>query len=347
MFTINKTKFDVYIFTSIVVLLSISTFSLFSFEPEIYPTYYIFIVSGLVLYAIFTKVDFTFYKVFAKHLYIISIILLLIPLLIGQVTRGAVRWIPLGDVSIQPSELVRPFLILFFADYMRRGFTLRDLYKPTILMAIPVILILVQPSLGVAILSLTSFAGVVLASALNKKQLFTYGLSSVLALPLVWLILEPYQKLRVMTFLDPQKDPLGVGYNSIQSMISVGSGGLTGRGFNEGVQTQLRFLPEKHTDFIFAAMSEELGFVGVSLVMIFLFVILFRLIKILENPKNLQARMYISGVFLVLLTQIMFNIGMNMGLFPISGVPLPLVSAGGSSFVATMISLGIVNQAKR
>ncbi len=130
-------------------------------------------------------------------------------------------------------------------------------------------------------------------------------------------------------------------------MISVGSGGLFGRGINEGFQTQLRFLPEKHTDFIFAAMSEELGFVGVLIVLVFLFTILFRLVKILDNSKNSQARMYISGIFLVFLFQITFNIGMNMGLFPISGIPLPLISAGGSSFIATMISLGIANQARR
>ncbi|MFC1649152.1 FtsW/RodA/SpoVE family cell cycle protein [Patescibacteria group bacterium] len=332
---------------SIIALVGLSVFSLISLEPDIFPNYIIFLISGLILYVVFSKIDFSIYRAYAKHFYVASIILLAVPLIIGQVTRGAVRWIPLGEVSVQPSELVRPFLVLFMADYMRRKFTIRNIHKLIVLVFIPIFLILIQPSLGVAILTFVSFLGVALASSLSKKQIFILSATLLAFVPIIWLVLAPYQKLRVTSFLDPSVDPLGAGYNSIQSMISVGSGGLLGHGISEGVQTQLHFLPEKHTDFIFAAISEEMGFVGVALVLGFLFLILVRLIRTMERPKNVQARMYVSGIFLVILTQVVFNVGMNMGLFPISGIPLPLVSAGGSSFVATMVSLGIVNQAKR
>jgi rod shape determining protein RodA len=168
-----------------------------------------------------------------------------------------------------------------------------------------------------------------------------------LLIPPFWIFLQPYQRQRVTGFFNPEQDPLGAGYNSIQSMIAVGSGELFGRGLGEGVQTQLKFLPEKHTDFIFAATAEEMGFAGAILIIIGLFVLLWRITIIVENSSSAVARAFASGVFLTLLGETVIHIGMNMGLFPITGIPLPLVSAGGSSLIGTMMSLGMVVSSKK
>ena len=165
--------------------------------------------------------------------------------------------------------------------------------------------------------------------------------------PFLWLILAPYQKARVMALISPVADPAGAGYNSIQSMIAVGSGMFTGRGLGEGIQTQLAFLPERHTDFIFASIAEELGFVGAGLVIALTFFVLYRIVIILENAINPVARAFAAGVFTTLFIQVLIHVGMNMGLLPITGQPLPLVSAGGSSLIATMATFGMLIQVKR
>ena len=207
-------------------------------------------------------------------------------------------------------------------------------------------LILIQPSLGVAILMVLGFLGVLIASDFKKRYLLV-GLGIFLILiPIFWSILAPYQKLRILTFIDPTKDPYGAGYNSLQSQIAVGSGKILGRGLGKGVQTQLSFLPERQTDFIFASISEELGILGSAIVMFFLFFILFKLASFTSGAINPTARAYLAGLFLMLLSQIIIHIGMNMGLLPITGVPLPLVSAGGSSLMGTVAGLAIALRAR-
>jgi rod shape determining protein RodA len=223
----------------------------------------------------------------------------------------------------------------------------RRLLKLIFLFFVPFILILIQPSLGVAVLTSVGFLGVLLASSIEKKYFLVGILVFLLTVPGLWFILQPYQKTRIVTFLNPENDPQGAGYNSIQSMISVGSGKLFGRGLGEGVQTQLEFLPEKHTDFIFAAISEELGFMGSSLVLLGLFAVFLVLIHIIGHAVDPVARAYVSGVFLVLFAQTIVHVGMNMGLFPITGIPLPFVSAGGSALLGTTIAIAIVMKAKK
>ncbi len=316
--------------------------------PSLFPGYYWYIVFATISFLFFSLLDFEVVSAFSKYFYIISIILLLITLVIGQVTRGTVRWIPLGSVSIQPSEIIRPFLLVFFANYLgSKRLNLKRIVNGILLMAIPLILILVQPSLGVTALTAVGFLGLFFASDINKKQMFAIGGIVILMIPIVYMFLAPYQKTRVETFLNPQSDPLGVGYNAIQSTISVGSGMIFGRGLGKGVGTQLAFLPEHHTDFIFASVSEELGFFG-SLTLLFLIgIILFRIIKYSENAINIPARIFLSGLFLTLFAQAFVHTGMNMGIMPITGVPFPLVSAGGSSLISTMIALGIVVGTKK
>jgi rod shape determining protein RodA len=345
---LKSKRLDVPLFIGVIILVTFSILILRSIAPFLFPQYYVYIIVGIILLLLFSQIDYEIIELFRGHLYFLSILFLISPLIIGQVTRGAVRWIPLGSFSIQPAEIVRPFLIVFYASFLSvADLKLNRLIKALILLFIPVILILVQPSLGVAILTLISFLGVILASNINKKYIAMGIFAVILSLPLIWQILAPYQKARVTTFINPEADPLGAGYNSLQSMISVGSGKISGYGLGKGVQTQLQFLPEMHTDFIFASVAEELGFVGAITILIFSFFILWRLTVFMESSESPAARSYIMGVFLVLLVQMVINIGMNLGLLPITGLPLPLVSAGGSSFIATMISLGIAMGAVR
>ena len=340
-------RFDYLSLIAICLVILISTLVLSSIAKFIFPTYFLYIFLSIIAFYIFSNIDFDILSLFSKHVYIASIIFLFLPIIIGQVTRGAIRWIPLGPLSIQPSEIVRPFLLIFFAGFLtQKELTVKRFITAVFLLLLPVIFIFIQPSLGVAVLTIVGFAGVLIASSFQKKYILL-GISFIaILLPIIWAILAPYQKLRLVTFLQPSADPLGAGYNSIQSMISVGSGKILGRGLGKGVQTQLAFLPERHTDFIFASIAEELGFVGSTVTLLGLFFILWRITLIVENARGPQARAFVSGVFLVIFVQTIVHVGMNMGLLPITGVPLPLVSAGGSSLLATMISLAMVYGAK-
>ncbi len=341
-------QFDQILLFEITFLVLLSIIVLRSLSPSIFPQYFLFIALGYISYFLFIQIDYDIISVFSKHLYVISIFMLLLPLIFGQVTRGAIRWIPLGPITIQPSEVVRPFLLLFFAIYLdAKTLNVSNLIKAFLLLLLPVFLILIQPSLGVALITVVGFLGVLLAVQINKKNFLTGGIIFLLALPLIWSLMAPYQKERLQSFINPYSDPQGAGYNSIQSMISVGSGKIFGRGLGEGIQTQLAFLPERHTDFIFASIAEELGFIGALFLLVGLFLIFWRLTKIIENAKSPAARAYVSGLFLALFAETVIHIGMNIGLLPITGVPLPLVSAGGSSFLATMIGLAIAVNARK
>lgn len=341
-------SYETLFLLSIVFLISLSIIVLRSIANFLFPLYYLYIFLAFLVFYFFSRVDFDVIELFSKHLYIASIIFLILPLLIGQITRGAIRWIPIGPLTIQPSELVRPFLLIFFANYLtKKELNIKRLLKALLLLSFPFFLILIQPSLGVAVLTLVGFIGILLASKFEKKYLLIGFGIFLLSVPIIWRLIAPYQRLRITYFLNPSADPLGSGYNSIQSMISVGSGKILGRGLGRGVQTQLAFLPERHTDFIFAAISEELGFVGSVLVLLSLFFIFRWLIKVIENARSFGARAYVTGFFLSLLVQTIVHVGMNVGLVPITGIPLPLVSAGGSSLLATMIGLGIAQGAQK
>jgi len=290
----------------------------------------------------FANFDFDILSLFKKHLLILSIVLLILPLVIGQITRGAIRWIPIGALTLQPAEIVRPFLILYFANYLTEAkINTKRLLNIFLSFSVPLILIIIQPSLGVSVLTLVAFIGVLLASGIEKKY-YLYGAAILgLLLPISWNFMKDYQRARIVAFVTPSQDPLGAGYNSIQSVISVGSGKLFGRGLGKGVQTQLSFLPERHTDFIFASVAEELGFLGSIFLLTLTFYLMLRLIEILEKSASPAGRAYVSGFFLATLAQVVVHIGMNLGLLPITGIPYPLVSAGGSSLLATMTGLGI------
>ncbi len=339
---------DVSLSVALGFLLVLSAVVLNSVSASLFPAYFVYITLALIFFWFFSRVGFEITSLFSVHFYVLSIFLLLLTLIIGRITNGTIRWIPIGSFTLQPSEIVRPFLLVFFANYLTNGkLTLSKMVKATLLLLLPVILILVQPSFSVSMLTLVAFLGVLISSDFNKKYLLVILGMFITTIPLIWGIMAPYQKARLVSFLNPGADPLGAGYNSIQSTIAAGSGELTGRGLGRGVQTQLSFLPEKQTDFIFAAVAEELGFVGAGLMLIATFIILFRLTKFMENSTSPAGRAYLSGFFLTYLVQVFIHVGMNMGMLPVTGLPFPLVSAGGSSLLATMIGLGIAVGAYR
>jgi len=333
---------DVWLLGSIGFLLALSVVILRSVAPALFPLYFVYIFVSILAFWFFSQVGFEIVSIFSKHFYIISIILLILTLIIGRVTNGAIRWIPLGPFTLQPAELVRPFLIAFFAVHLIRGeLKFGKFVRVLVLLALPTFLILVQPSLGVSILTVIGFFGVLISSNFDKKYVLMGLAILLILLPISWNLLAPYQKGRLEAFLNPSSDPLGAGYNSLQSTIAVGSGKIFGKGLGKGIQTQLSFLPEKQTDFIFAAVSEELGMVGAGMMLLATFIILFRLVIYMESATSPAARAYLSGFLLTYLIQVFIHTGMNMGILPITGLPFPLVSAGGSSLLATMIGLGI------
>jgi len=342
----NSTDTQTVVYISL--LIAISLVVLNSISGFLFPAYYLYMFIGIVVFIIFSKLDFEILSAFSTQLYVGSIIFLILPLIIGQVTRGTVRWIQIGALTIQPAEIVRPFLLIYFAKFLvTNKFTSSFLFKAFLYFVIPIGLIVVQPSLGVAVITSIGLLGVLLASGINKKHFVISILVFLLALPVSFFFLKDYQRQRLTTFLNPAQDPLGAGYNSIQSMIAVGSGKLTGKGLGKGIQTQLKFLPEKHTDFIFAAVSEEMGFIGASVLLVVSFLLLSRILSTLDHARDPVSRAYISGFFLTILVQMAIHVGMNIGLLPITGLPFPLVSAGGSSFIATMMGLGIVVGARK
>jgi cell division protein FtsW (lipid II flippase) len=339
---------DITLSLAVIFSIIFSIIILTALDKPLFPLYFIYITVAILVFWFFSQIDFDIISIFSKYFYIISIILLLLTIVIGRVTRGTIRWIPIGPFSIQPAETVRPFLLIFFANYLTNGIvTVKKVFKALGLLILPVILIFVQPSFSVSILTTVGFFGILLASKFNKKYLLL-GLGALLILlPILWQILAPYQRQRILTFAEPASDPLGAGYNSLQSTIAAGSGKIFGTGLGKGIQTQLAFLPEKQTDFVFAATAEELGLVGAGFILLLSFIILYRLTQIMENSISPAARAYISGFFLTYLVQVFVHVGMNMGMLPITGLPFPLISAGGSSLLATMMGLGIALGAKK
>jgi rod shape determining protein RodA len=333
---------DYLLFTAIGVLVVFSFFVLHAIAPFLFPAYYLYYVVGFIVFVFFLQLDFEVVSAFSWHFYIGSILFLILPLIIGKVTRGTIRWIPIGSLSIQPSEIVRPFLFVFFANYLTEGtINWQKLVKTALLFLLPVFLIYIQPSLGVAILTSVGVLGILLATRMKKRYFLFGGLILLVLIPLVYTFLAPYQKARIQLFLSPGSDPYGAGYNSVQTVIAVGSGKLFGRGLGKGVETQLAFLPERQTDFIFASAAEEMGLVGAVILLVISFFILSRLARLVEHAKSPAGRAFVTGLFLTLFTQTCIHVGMNVGLLPITGVPLPLVSAGGSSFLGTLMGLSI------
>jgi len=317
---------------------------IWSLESSLFFTQATFIIIGFLAFLLFSRLDFRIFENLTTPFYVISIVLLFLTFFVGEVTRGSMRWLDFGFFNLQPSEVVKPFLVMFFASQLAKelkwGF--KRVIKISLLAILPLLFIFKQPDLGSTLVLLASFTGIVFSSRIPKSYLLIGFLIIIFLTPVGWVLLESYQKSRIISFLNPYSDPLGTGYHVIQSVITVGSGGFLGRGLGMGTQSHLSFLPEHHTDFIFASLAEELGFLGAMMVITSYFVLLFRILNIAHKSDSLFGSLIGFGIFSQLLFQVFVNIGMNIGIMPITGITLPLVSYGGSSFVSIMISLGLV-----
>ena len=284
-------------------------------------------------------------------IYFIIILLLIWVSTYGIKVSGSQRWINLYFIVLQPSELMKIGIILCLAKYYHRlkidninSFT--SILVALTIIIVPIILVLSQPDLGTSVLIASSGLIILWLAGVKMKYFFISFITFLISLPFIISFLKPYQKLRILTFLDPDRDPLGAGYQIIQSKIAIGSGGLSGKGFLKGTQSYLEFLPEKHTDFIFTLFSEEFGFLGSIGLLILYIIIIARIIRIGAISRSNFARLFCFGFAFAIFIYIVVNLSMVLGLLPIVGSPLPIMSYGGSSMLATMIGFGIVLSAK-
>jgi rod shape determining protein RodA len=289
--------------------------------------------------------DYRHLKNISWLIYLVVIACLISVIFWGRTISGAQRWLDLGFFNFQPSEMAKIAVVLITSVYLSKishplGF--RDIMKALCLVLIPAYLIASQPDLGSALLLVFVMAGMLVYHGIKKNTFKTIIFTMPLLVPLGWIFLKDYQKIRLLTFLNPGQDPLGSGYHVIQSQIAIGSGGFWGKGFMEGTQSQLRFLPEKHTDFAFSVFGEEWGFIG-SIVLLFLFCLfLYQIFLSSEEAKDKFGALLCVGVFFYFFWQVLINIGMVLGLMPVVGVPLPFVSYGGTSLLVNFIMIGLV-----
>jgi rod shape determining protein RodA len=286
-------------------------------------------------------------SVLAYPFYVGVVVLLVAVLLFGRIVSGAQRWLALGPLVVQPSELARLAVIMVLAHYFQRRdqtepYKLRQLIVPALLAAVPAVLILKEPDLGTALMVLAVGASVILANGVRVFSLIMAGAGFLGAMPLAWHFLKDYQKRRIFSFLDPESDPLGSAYHLIQSKIAVGSGQFHGKGFMAGTQSQLHFLPEQHTDFAFSVLAEEWGFVGSVIVIVLLAAVVYRGLMHAIRAKDRMGMLIVVGATACIFWPTIINIGMVAGVFPVVGIPLPFISYGGSSLVSTMAALGLI-----
>ena len=346
---------DYILLFSIILLSALSTFMMYSTDGGefLYHT-----KSHLVKLSVFFVImlaislfNIKFWHFSSYFLYIIIILLLIWVSVYGIKVSGSQRWINLYLAVLQPSELMKIGVILCLAKYYHRVSIEKvnsfiSISVALTIIIIPIILVLAQPDLGTSILIALSGLIILWLGGVKIKYFFISFVTFLISLPFVISYLQPYQKLRILTFLDPDRDPLGAGYQIIQSKIAIGSGGFSGKGFLQGTQSYLDFLPEKHTDFIFTLFSEEFGFVGSVGLLILYTIIIIRIIRIGAISRSSFAKLFCFGFAFAIFIYIAVNLSMVLGLLPIVGSPLPIMSYGGSSMLATMIGFGIVLSAK-
>ncbi|MFA4989706.1 MAG: rod shape-determining protein RodA [Candidatus Omnitrophota bacterium] len=314
----------------------------------------LWIIFGLLLFSIVSNMSYRRFWDWTYFLYIAALFFLLLVFLLGTVRLGAQRWLRLGWFNFQPSELAKLAMAIFLARYFSRKSSddidlscskfgiFSAVILPFFFTALPLSLIIEQPDLGSGVLLLLLFISMLYLTRVRLKYIITLVAGIILPLPFMWHFLRDYQKDRLLVFLNPNIDPLGAGYTVIQSKIAIGSGGLFGKGWLAGTQSQLHFLPEAHTDFIFATFCEEWGFLGGAVLLFLYFLLIRQGFLIAQRTQDSFGKLLAFGITLMLSIQIAINIAMNLGLAPVVGIPLPLMSYGGSSIFITFIALGIL-----
>ncbi len=304
------------------------------------------IAMGVVIMLVMAQIPPRVYEGWAPYLYIITVILLVAVDAFGHISKGAQRWLDLGFVRFQPSEIAKIAVPLMVARFINRDVcppTLKNTAIALVLIFMPTLLVAAQPDLGTSILIAASGLFVLFLSGMSWKLIVVAVLMVAAFVPVLWFFLmHDYQRDRVMMLLDPESDPLGAGYHIIQSKIAIGSGGLRGKGWLHGTQSQLEFLPERHTDFIFAVLAEELGLVGVLVLLVLYILVIMRGLMMAARAQTTFGRVMAGGLMLIFFVYVFVNIGMVSGILPVVGVPLPLVSYGGSALIVLMAGFGII-----
>ncbi len=353
--------FDWFALGVLLLLLGIGVLTLYSLQPShdmartpFFLKQASWILIGWVAFLVMAWIDYHVLVRFSYPLYIVAIVLLLV-VLFGRPIQGARRWIPLGFFALQPSEIAKVSLLFVLAKYFaahpgRKGLRFVQLLIPGALLGLPMLLVLKQPDLGSALAISSLFVAMVFVLGLRSKALIYVLLFSLLAFPFFWLFfwnhLKGYQKERLLTFINPAQDPTGTGYHIAQSKIAIGSGQIWGKGLFGGTQSQLKFLPEGHTDFIFSVYAEEWGFAGVVVLLALFLALIIWGIEIALKAKDLLGSLLAVGVLGLLSFHVLINIGMALGDMPTVGIPLPLISYGGTAMVTTMGLLGLLLNVK-
>ncbi|MFH2145843.1 MAG: rod shape-determining protein RodA [Candidatus Omnitrophota bacterium] len=306
----------------------------------------IWIILGAGIAFLITRVNYHSFLSVAYIIYAIQIIFLILVLFLGKTVLGAQRWINFGGIGFQPSEFSKIFTVLILArivgDEPQRFQTVKGLITPFLIVIIPMSLIFLQPDLGTALIFIPIFLTMLWVGGIKIKYLGAAMSSIALCLPLFWQMLRDYQKDRLLVFLNPNLDPLGAGYTINQSKIAIGSGMFTGKGWLAGTQTQLNFIPERHTDFIFSVIGEETGFIGASIILILFLILILKALKVAETTKNISGRLIVAGMATILALHVIINIGMTLGLMPVVGMPLPFLSYGGSALITNFMAVGFI-----
>ena len=305
---------------------------------------------GIAFLAAFYFIDYRIYKVYSSHIYILSIVVLIFVLIFGsgKEETGANSWIRFFGIGIQPSELVKIAFSVFFANKLSgikesgRLNDLKELLKLTAYFLGITVLVIMQNDTGTALVFTFMFATMLFVAGIPIKYILWAFLILAIALPVFWFLLATYQKNRILVFLNPSLDPNGAGYQVLQSRIAIGSGELFGRGFMQGPRNRLSLIPEKDTDFIFGVIGEEFGFLGSVIVCTLLFLLIFKIFTIAKHATDLSARLICVGIGSMFLFHVSENICMSLGLLPVTGIPLPFLSYGGSSLVTSLLAIGIV-----
>jgi rod shape determining protein RodA len=349
------THFDWVLLLQVCLLVGIGLVNLYSatssWDPvgtPIYVKQFYWLGIGLCIALALCLIDYRHLEYFGLPLYLGNILLLVMVLVFGRVSMGATRWLDLGFFNLQPSELMKIMIVFILARYFSRyekdlGFSLIDLALPLALLGVPVLLIMKQPDLGTAMLVIFIATTMALFAGIRRRTLIFISMMGGISAVGGWFFyLHNYQKERILTFLSPERDPLGSGYHIIQSKIAIGSGGIFGKGFMQGTQSQLSFLPERHTDFAFSVFAEEWGFVGCLLLLVLYLLLICWGIYVARRAGDRFGMFLALGVTAMLFWHIVVNLGMVIGLLPVVGVPLPLFSYGGTSMVTTMIGVGLL-----
>ena len=348
-------NFDFILLTCILLLGIISSFTMYStdggevlFHSKSHITKF-FIFFLMMFFLSFFNIK--FWHDFAYFIYVIVLFLLIWASLYGIKASGSQRWISVYVINLQPSELMKIFIIVCLARYYHRMQinkvnSFKNIFMAIVILILPISLVIIQPDLGTSILIALSGLVVMWLAGLNIKYFFYSFVALLISMPFVISFLKPYQKLRILTFLNPDRDPLGAGYQIIQSKIAIGSGGFSGKGFLKGTQSYLDFLPEKHTDFIFTLFAEEHGFLGSLALLLIYIIVIYRVIRAGAISRSYFAKLFCYGYGSAIFFYVTVNMSMVLGLLPIVGSPLPIMSYGGSSMLATMIGFAIVLSSK-